>query len=105
MEFSDRTYKPMDKGGHGKIGFEITEGTEKVIVPSVPAHSFDLPEGFFIVKEHQGADWDKAGAYMPPCSGGKGNSYYVTVKAVRQLSRGSTEFELLAQGVLELGKY
>jgi len=105
MEYSDRSYPPMDNGGHGKIGYKISPGTIEVTIPSVPGHSFDLPEKFFIVAPHQAPGWDIAGAYMPPCSGGNKNEYYVTVKAVVQ-SQGDTEsFKELASGVLEMGKY
>jgi len=105
MEYSDRSYPPMDDGGHGRIGFKMPENTKEIILPSVPGHSFDLPQGFFIVSPHQAPGWDKAGAYMPPCSGGRGNSYYVTVKAVYQPSNENKEFKLLRQAVLELGTY
>ena len=105
MEYSDRSYPPMDDGGHGKIGYRIPENKKGIIIPSVPGHSFNLPEGFFIVSPHQAPGWDKAGAYMPPCSGGRGNSYYVTVKAVNQSSGEDKEFKLLVRAVLELGTY
>lgn len=105
LEFSDRNYGPMDDGGHGKIGYKISEGTKEVVIPSVLGHSFDLPEGFFLVQEHKASSYDTAGAYMPPCSGGIGNSYYVTVKAIREMSEEDKTFTLLAQGILELGKY
>ncbi len=105
LEFSDRNFGPMDDGGHGKIGFKISEGIKEVLIPSIPGHSFDLPENFFIIQEHQASSFDLAGAYMPPCSDGIGNSYYVTVKAVTILSEENKTFILLTQGVLELGKY
>jgi hypothetical protein len=105
MEFSDESYPPMDDGGHGKIGYRIPENTKEIIIPSVLGHSFKLPEGFFIVSPHQAPDWDQAGAYMPPCSGGRGNSYYVTVKAVYQSSNEDMEFKLMGQAVLQLGTY
>lgn len=105
MEYSDRSWPPMDNGGHGKIGYKIPAGTNKVSVPSVPGHSFKLPEGFFIIAPHQSPNWDKAGAYMPPCSGGNGNQYYVTIKAVI-LSPGKTDtFKELSKIVLEMGGY
>ena len=31
MEFSDRDYPPMDNGGHGKIGYKISQGTNEII--------------------------------------------------------------------------
>ena len=102
LEFSDRSYQPMDNGGHGKLGFEIEPGEGKVSVPSAPAHTTVLPAGFFTVEEHQAPNWDKAGTYLPPCSGGRGNEYYVTIKAVH---REGDEHHLLAETKLEMGKY
>ena len=62
LDFSDRTYQPMDNGGHGKIAFEIEAGTVATEVPSVEGHTSDLPAGFVVVREHQAPTWDKAGA-------------------------------------------
>ena len=95
----------MDHGGHGKFGYRIPQNTKAIIIPSVTGHSFELPEGFFILSPDQAPSWDKAGAYMPPCSGGRGNAYYVTVNAVYQSKPETKEFKLLGQAVLELGKY
>ena len=105
MEYSDRSHQPMDNGGHGKIGFRIDAGTAVVTIPSVPGHTFELPAGFFLVAAHRNPSWDKAGAYMPPCSGGKGNLYYVTVKAVYEAPDESEESRLLGKGKLNIGRY
>lgn len=105
LEFSDRDYTPMNNGGHGIIGFVIPEGMSETEVPSALGHTFNLPEGFFLIQEHRASSFDTAGAYMPPCSGGSGHSYYVTVKAVELVSIETKEFNVLGQGVLELGKY
>lgn len=102
LEFSDRSYAPMDNGGHGKLGYTIDPGTDEVTVPSAPPHTKDLPAGFWTVAEHGAPKWDKPGAYLPPCSGGKGNAYYVTVRAV---VREGDEMKDLAQTVVEMGKY
>jgi hypothetical protein len=105
MEYSDRSYPPMDNGGHGKIGYRISPGTQEVTIPSVPGHSFDLPDKFFIIAPHQAPGWDEPGAYMPPCSGGNKNEYYVTVKAVVLAQSDIESFKELASVVLEMGKY
>ncbi len=105
LEFSDRDFPPMDDGGHGKVGFMISEGTEDAVIPSIPGHTFILPEGFFLIEAHQAPDVDTAGAYMPPCSGGIGNSYYVTVRAVKLISADGKTFTPLGEGILELGSY
>jgi hypothetical protein len=99
---SDRSYKPMDNGGHGQFGFSIEPGAATLTIPSVPGHTVDLPAGFFVVKEHQAPTWDKPGAYLPPCSGGRGNAYYITVKAVHRMGEESHE---LASADIELGKF
>ena len=62
----------------------------------------ELPSGFSVVEAHQAPTWDKAGAYLPPCSGGQGNSYYVTVKAVHKTGDQTHE---LATATVEMGKY
>ena len=41
LEFSDRDVPKMDNGGHGKIGYRIPSGAGKVVIPSVPGHTFD----------------------------------------------------------------
>lgn len=104
MEFSDRSYQPMNNGGHGKIGYSISANTQQTNIPSVPGHTFDLPKDFFLISAHQGSGWDTAGAYMPPCSGGKGNLYTVNVKAVYDAPEGK-ESQLLGEGKLTLGTY
>lgn len=103
LEFSDRSYPPMNDGGHGRIGWRIAPGSAEVTVPSAPGHSFELPDGFFIVEAHRAPGYDTAGAYMPPCSGGKGNLYAVTVKAVRD--PGAPQAAVLGETVLDLGRY
>jgi len=102
LEFSDRTYKKMDNGGHGKIGYALNNQNKIVEIPSVAGHSFTLPAGFFMVAAHRSPKWDKAGAYMPPCSGGKENAYYVTIKALKQEGDSSA---VMAQQVVEMGRY
>lgn len=102
FEYSDRSHQPMDNGGHGKVGFAISQQTGTVWVPPVSGHTFELPTGFFMIEAHRNPKWDKAGAYMPPCSGGKKNSYYVTVKAGKV---SGTDMTIQAETVLELGKY
>ena len=98
MEYSDRDSKNMNNGGHGQISYALESKTMNVEIPSVLGHTFALPAPFTMIAEHRGPGWDKAGAYMPPCSGGKNHAYYVTIKAV-------DGDKVLAKTVLELGKY
>lgn len=98
LEYSDRDSERMNNGGHGKMSYALSSAMAETKIPSVPGHSFDLPASFTMLAEHLGPKWDTAGAYMPPCSGGKGHAYYVTVKAVQS-------DKVLAETVLEMGKY
>lgn len=102
FEYSDRSHKPMDDGGHGKFGYALNTQTGTAWIPQVSGHSFELPKGFFMIEAHRNPKWDKAGAYMPPCSGGRNNEYYVTVKA-GQIK--ADQLEIKAQTVLEIGRY
>ncbi|AKH21593.1 hypothetical protein [Sedimenticola thiotaurini] len=98
FEYSDRDSEKMNNGGHGRIQYRLDATDQPLEIPSVPGHSFDLPQGFSLVEAHRSPGWDKAGAYMPPCSGGKGHAYYVTVKTLQG-------DKVTAETVIELGTY
>ncbi|KUJ72319.1 hypothetical protein [Thiomicrospira sp. WB1] len=68
-EYSDRDYEPMNHGGHGRMAFAITPDQHLIKLPRVDGHSFHMPKGSFILEPHRNPKRDKAGAYMPPCSG------------------------------------
>jgi hypothetical protein len=102
VEWSDRSYAPMDKGGHGKVAYAIESGATSATVPPVPGHTMELPAGFSLVEAHKAPTWDLPGAYLPPCSGGRGNAYYVTVKAVHKMDAETHE---LASASAEMGKF
>lgn len=104
VEFSDRTFKANDLGGHGKIGLWVSQNQTSVTVPSVAGESHDVPQGMFIEQDHW-SQRGKPGAYLPPCSGGRGNEYYATVKAVYKGKSENEPSRLLGQAVIELGKY
>ncbi len=104
LEFSDATYSPCDNGGHGIISYQIPKGTAETIIPSIPGQTFNLPDGFTLIKEHCGADLGmQAGAYIGPCPGW-GNLYYVIVKAVCESPENSKP-KLLGSGRLDFGTY
>jgi hypothetical protein len=100
VEFNDESYRPLSTdGGHGIIGFTVTPTDGAATLPSVPGYSTDLPEGAFVVaKARTRAPYDSVG-YLPPCSGGQGNTYSADVKA---LSADGTE---VGNGYIVLGKY
>lgn len=98
LAYSDRNSKNMNNSGHGIMEYTLTEGVNSVQLPVVFGHTYEMPQGFKMIAEHRGAGWDRAGAYMPPCSGGKDHAYYVTI----QTYAGD---QVTAETVKELGKY
>ncbi len=103
LEFSDRTFANMNNGGHGKVGYKIPKGTKEVTIPRIQGHTTELPESFFIVAEHRAPGWDTAGAYLPPCSGGRGNQYFIDVKAV--VLSGTDVSNILAEASIQMATY
>jgi hypothetical protein len=98
LEYSDRDSEKMNNGGHGRMVYTLHEPASEVEIPSVPGHTFDIPADFKSIEAHRSPGWDKEGAYMPPCSGGKGHAYYVTIKA-------ADGEKVLAETVLEMGSF
>jgi hypothetical protein len=99
-EFNDESYRPLStNGGHGIIGFTVAPVDGAATLPSVPGYSTELPEGAMVVaKARTRAPYDSVG-YLPPCSGGMGNTYAAVLRA---LSSDGTE---LASGRIVLGTY
>jgi len=99
VEFNDESYDPMDRGGHGIVGFAVSAGAAEADLPAVPGESDDLPAGVTTVKAHRGSGWSgTGGAYLPPCSGWNGNKYTAKLKA---MGGG----KILAEGFIKLGKF
>ena len=70
VEFNDRNYQPLSwNGGHGKIGFWISEGASSAMLPSVPGETGNLPEGSFVEKRNRATGGYARPGYLPPCSG------------------------------------
>jgi hypothetical protein len=105
LEFSNKSHIPMDRGGQGRIGYRFSPGTETLSLPSVPGNTFDLPQPFFVIAAHRKPFQSQPGAYLPPCSGGKGDYYYLLVKAIWIPDSSELDSEVLGQGKLFLGRY
>jgi hypothetical protein len=100
VSFNDETYQPMNNGGHGSVRFPVQSGATTANLQSVPGETDDLPAGVTSAKGHIGKDYSgTGGAYLPPCSGGMGNTYSATVKALD--SAGAT----LGESRIVLAKY
>jgi hypothetical protein len=99
VAFNDESYQPMDKGGHGILQFTLAPGSTTVDLPVVQGETDDLPAGVTKVSGHRAPGWSgTGGAYLPPCSGGQGNTYTATASAM-------AGDEVLASGKVSLGKF
>lgn len=99
VSFNDESYAAMNGGGHGVLRFAVGD-QPTVTLPSVPGETDALPQGVTVVAPHRSVQWfGTAGAYGPPCSGGKGNLYSADVQAV------DGDGDVLAAGKIVLGRY
>jgi hypothetical protein len=82
LSFNDESYEPMNNGGHGVLGFAVEDGATTASLPAVPGATDELPEGVTLVTANKTSGDYLTPGYMPPCSGGAGNTYSVDVSAV-----------------------
>ena len=99
VEFNDASYQPLSyDGGHGVVGFKYS-GAGEAVLPPVPGGTNKTPEGTWIERENRATgDWASDG-YLPPCSGGRGNTYFAVVRAV------DANKKVLAEAEITLGYY
>ena len=107
LTFSDNNpSSQMTNGGHGIISYKVSEVSNSLIIPSVKGQTFDLPKNFNSEVAHQAGRWGfKAGAYLPPCSGGKGNPYSVKIQTIKEYTDSNKKPMLLGETDLSLGRY
>lgn len=103
LAFNDETYQPMNNGGHGIVGFRIT-GNSATLAPFPGEVTTGLPQNTFIEAENRSGGFGGPG-YLPPCSGGQGNTYSVTVLAVSKSDTNPADNKILAQSRVTLGKF
>ncbi|UZP68028.1 hypothetical protein N1030_03360 [Desulfovibrio mangrovi] len=88
-------------GGHGAFRMDIPQGTTSYTVPSIPAETTALPKGITLVTISGGKiEGVENGAYLPPCSGGTGNTYQTRILAIN-----SGTHKVVGQGTIILGTY
>ncbi len=104
VEFNDRDYQPLSKkGGHGKVGFEIEMGAGTVQLPAVPGGTKKMPDGAWLVKKNRATGAWRSPGYLPPCSGGNGNTYFADVLAVVKTSK--KKYKVIDKVRITLGRY
>ncbi len=98
LEFDDEDYAPLSSdGGHGKFAYAVAAGAAEVVVPSIPQGiTGGFPPGVSMLASNRS---QIAAGYLPPCSGGRGHRYSVTVRAM------SAAGKTLAKSDLALGRY
>lgn len=106
VEYNDLSYAPLSSGGgHGKIGFWIKHSGSTTL-DSVPGETAQLSvEGSFVEARALSTGEYASPGYLPPCSGGRGNTYVADVKAVYKATKEGEENRLLAQQRIKLGTY
>ena len=103
LSFNDESYSPMDKGGHGVVRVQLNKAAT-MQVPSIPGETDTLPGGVSVVANHRGTGWSgTGGAYLPPCSGGRGNTYTIDVSAIKSSTDGGST--TVAKGKIVMGRY
>lgn len=103
LSFNDESYSPMDKGGHGVVRVQLNK-TSTMQVQAIPGETDTLPAGISVVTKHRGSGWSgTGGAYLPPCSGGRGNTYSIDIAVIKSGADGSTQ--TLAKGKIVMGRY
>lgn len=99
VAFNDESYAPMDKGGHGVLGFDVAAGFTRVDLPKIPGETYDLTDGVAKESGHRAPQWSgTGGAYLPPCSGGRGNRCSASLSAMQGQ-------EVLASGKVQIGTF
>jgi len=81
LEFDDEDYGPLSSdGGHGKFAFAVPAGAAEVVVPSIPQGVTEgFPKGVTMLAGNRSGI---APGYLPPCSGGRGHRYSITIRAM-----------------------
>ena len=103
LSFNDESYTPMDKGGHGVVRVQLNKAAT-MLVPSIPGETDTLPAGISLVTKHRGTGWSgTGGAYLPPCSGGRGNTYTIDISAIKSGTDGGST--TVAKGKIVMGSY
>ncbi|MCE8537106.1 hypothetical protein KBY27_06530 [Ruegeria pomeroyi] len=98
VQYNDKSYKPLSsKGGHGTIGYPVKGASAKL--PAVPGMTAKLPGGVRVVAPARSTGEYASKGYLPPCSGGRGNTYEAVVQAV------GADGKVLERVKLKIGRY
>ena len=97
-EFNDRDFGPLSsRGGHGTISWPV-KGTKATLGP-MPENATKRKGGVQVMKPARSSGQYASKGYLAPCSGGRGNRYFVDLKAV------DAGGKVLAKVRVEMGRY
>ncbi|MEA3290621.1 MAG: hypothetical protein U9Q04_10630 [Campylobacterota bacterium] len=106
LSFNDESVQRMNHGGHGVVGYKVANSSTNVTIPSIKGETFNLPVNFTSENAHNGGQFGKTpGAYLPPCSGGRGNTYSVNIEAIQEFGSDEKKPMLLGDTKLKMGIY
>lgn len=98
VEYDDKSYPPLaTKGGHGTLGYPVKGASAKL--PSVPGMTDKLGGGVRVVRKARSTGEYASKGYLPPCSGGRGNKYTATLKAI------DASGNVLGKTMIVIGRY
>ena len=92
-EYNAVDYAKLANGGHGVLLYDHN-GSQQASLKSVQGETNEMPKGVSLVSANR---WSGQG-YLPPCSGGTGSRYSVTVKALK-------DNDVLDQATIIIGRY
>lgn len=92
-EYNAVDYAKLANGGHGIFQFEHN-GSQQASLKSIQGETNEMPKGVTMISSNR---WSGYG-YLPPCSGGAGSRYSVTIKAMKGT-------DVLDQSTVVIGKY
>ena len=94
--FNDETYAPMSNGGHGIIRFSVPAGSQSLTLHQLQGEIDLALSGVVVEQKHLATDWSgTGGAYLPPCSGGSGNTYSVKIQALDENNNITSEGRII----------
>ncbi len=97
-EFNDRDYAPLStKGGHGTISWPV-KGAEANL-GTIAENATSGNGGAQAMKAARSSGEYASKGYLAPCSGGRGNRYFVDLKAV------DAKGKVLDKVRVEMGRY
>lgn len=97
-EFNDRDYAPLStKGGHGTISWPVKGA--KATLGAIDENAATGKGGAQAMKKARSTGEYASKGYLAPCSGGRGNRYFVDLKAV------DAKGKVLDKVRVEMGRY